>query len=63
MLIEVQQLTQQIKDLKKRRNSLFARIETLKLRGPNKNQHRIEATQQRLIDTQKKLSLLENRLR
>ena len=62
MLIEIQQLAKQISDLKKQRNSLFARIETLKLRGPNRDQQRIEAKQQQLLDLEEKLKSLENKL-
>lgn len=61
MLIEVQQLVKQISALKKQRNSVFARIETLKLHGPNWNPQQIAAKHQQLLDIEEKIETLENR--
>ena len=59
MLIEVKQLAKQINNIKKKRNSLYARIEVLKLRGPNRDQKAINNKQQALDELDNKLSELE----
>ncbi len=59
MLIEIDQLAKKIRDLEKKRNSLYARVEVLKLRRANKDQNLIEGKQQILVEIESKLSELE----
>ncbi|MBX2847911.1 MAG: hypothetical protein KTR16_06315 [Acidiferrobacterales bacterium] len=58
-MIEIHNLDQQIEELKSKRNSLYARIETLKLRGPNKNPKLIDEKKGSLLAAERQLKALE----
>lgn len=59
MQIDKQQLASKFDELKKKINSLYAREQALKLRGPNRDQRLIEQQQLALKQLQDNLAVLQ----